>query len=101
MQEHRSEIGSADFLKDSGDIPDVCKELIQRDYGMTQEEAALMFEQLWIQAYGLGSVCAMRVIRLSDGEISRQLSVIFAGLVMLIKSGKVKEIGRRQERIIY
>lgn len=92
MQEHKSEIGFADSLKDIGDIPDVCKELIERDYGMTPEEAALMFEQLWIQAYGLGSMCAMRVISLGDEEISRRLSVIFAGLVMLIKSGKVKEI---------
>lgn len=92
MQEHRSEIGFSESLKDLGDIPNVCKELIQRDYGMTQEEASLMFEQLWIQAYGLGSMCAMRVIRLNDEEISKRLSVIFAGLVMLIKSGKIKEV---------
>lgn len=92
MQEHKSEEGFTDTLKDLDDIPDVCKELIQRDYGMTREEASLMFEQLWIQAYGLGSMCAMRIIRLSDEEISRRLSVIFAGLVMLIKSGKVGEI---------
>lgn len=92
MQEHPSELGFAESLKDLGDIPEVCRKLIQRDYGMTPEEAALMFEQLWIQAYGLGSMCAMRVIRLSDEEISKRLSVIFAGLVMLIKSGKVNEI---------
>lgn len=92
MQEHQSEIGFAESLKDLGDILEVCQELIKRDYGMTPEEAALMFEQLWIQAYGLGSMCAMRVIRLSDEEISKRLSVIFAGLVMLIKSGKMKEV---------
>lgn len=92
MQEHQSEIGFAESLKDLDDIPEVCKELIRQDYKMTSEEAALMFEQLWIQAYGLGSLCAMRVISLSDEEISRRLSLIFAGLVMLIKSGKVKEI---------
>lgn len=97
MQEHKSEEGFTDTLKDFGDIPEVCKELIQRDYGMTQEEATLMFEQLWVQAYGLGSMCAMHVIRLSDEEISRRLSVTFAGLEMLIKSGKVKEIYRDAE----
>lgn len=59
MQEHQSEIGFAESLKDLGDIPQVCQELIQQNYGMTPEEAALMFEQLWIQAYGLGSMCAM------------------------------------------
>ncbi len=42
MQEHKSEIGFADSLKDLGDIPDMCKELIERGYGMTPEEAALM-----------------------------------------------------------
>lgn len=92
MQEHKSEIGFAASLKDLDDIPDTCMELIQKDYGMTREESGLMFEQLWIQAYGLGSMCAMRVIRLSDEEISRRLSVVFAGLVMLIKSGKIREV---------
>lgn len=98
MQEHESEVGFADTLKDFDDIPNVCMELIQRDYGMTREEAELMFEQLWIQAYGLGSMCAMRVIHLEDEEIGRRLSVIFAGLVMLIKSGKMKELYTDVER---
>ncbi|MCQ4022509.1 MULTISPECIES: TetR/AcrR family transcriptional regulator [unclassified Ruminococcus] len=92
MQEHPSEIGFAESLKDLGDIPEVCRELISWDYEMSPEEAALMFEQLWIHAFGLGSMCAMRVIRLSDEEISKRLSVIFAGLVMLIKSGRIKEV---------
>ncbi len=92
MQEDKTEIGFADSLKDLGDIPDVCKELIGRDYGMAPEEAALMFEQFWIQVYGMGSMCAMRVIRLGDEEISRRLSMVLAGLEMLIKSGKGKEI---------
>ncbi len=98
MQEHPSEIGFAESLKDLGDIPQMCQELIQRDYGMTPEESALMFEQLWIHAFGLGSMCAMRVIRLSDEEISKRLSVIFAGLVMLIKSGKMKEVDMDVEK---
>lgn len=59
---------------------------------MTQEDVALMFEQLWVQAYRLGSMCAMHVIRLSGEEISRRLNVTFAGPGDAYKSGKVKEI---------
>lgn len=92
MQEHKSETGFTDTLKDLDDIPDTCIELIQRDYGMTLEEASLMFEQLWIQAFGLGAMCAMGVIKLEDEEINRRLGIIFAALVMLIKSGKIKDI---------
>lgn len=31
MQEHKLKDGFTDTLKDIGDIPEVCKELIQRD----------------------------------------------------------------------
>ena len=92
MQEHKSEIGFAASLKDLDDFPDVCMELIQKDYDMTREESELVFEQLWTQTFGLGAMCAMRVIRLNDEEVSRRLSVVFAGLVMLIKSGKIKAV---------
>ena len=92
MQEHKSEIGFAASLKDLDDFPDVCMGLIQKDYGMTREESELVFEQLWTQAFGLGAMCAMRVIRLNDEEVSRRLSVVFAGLAMLIESGKIKEV---------
>ena len=92
MQGHESGAGFKNTLKDLDDIPEICMELIQKDYGMTREESQLMFEQLWIQAYGLGALCATQVICLQDEEISKRLGVVFAGLVMLIKSEKWKDI---------
>lgn len=92
MQEHESETGFRNTLQDLDDIPNVCVELIRRDYGMTQEEAQMIFEQLWIQVFGMGTMCAMRVISLNDEEIGKHVSVIFAGLVMLITSGKLQDI---------
>lgn len=92
MQEHRGETGFQSSLHDLGDVADVCIGLIEHDYSMTNEQAALLFEQLWVQAYGLGSMCAMGVCNLTEDEIGRRLGIAFAGHVMLIKSGKLNEV---------
>lgn len=100
MQEH-AEIGSfRNTLQDLGGVDRVCVELIMRDYGMTEEEANLMFEQLWTQAYGLGVMCAMKVCDFSEEEIGKRLGVIFASLTMLIKSGKLVEVSSAVEKNI-
>lgn len=88
MQKHRDAEGFSSTLRDLDDIPAVCMELIQQDYGLTPAQSQLLFEQLWTQAYGLGAMCANGVIRLEDAEIGKRLGILFAGLVMLIQSGK-------------
>lgn len=88
MQEHRDTRGFESTIADLGDVAQTCQELICRDYGMTEPRARLMLEQLWTQAFGLGAMGALGVITLSEEEIGRRLSVIFAGLVMFLKSGR-------------
>ncbi len=92
MQEHKEKRGFGSTISDLGEISDVCTELIMKEYGMTGEQAELIFEQMWTQAYGLGVMCAMGVCDLSDEEIGRQLGIGFAGLMMLIRSGMIDEI---------
>lgn len=90
MQEHTVDEGFSGTLRDLDDIPAVCMALIQQDYGLTAADSRLLFEQLWTQAYGLGAMCATGVIHLEDSEIGKRLGILFAGLVMLIKSGKAE-----------
>ena len=51
-----------------------------------------MLEQMWTHAFGLGAMCAMGVCRLTEEEIGRRLGMAFAGVIMLIRSGKQGEI---------
>lgn len=87
MQEHEEEYDFSNTIKDLGESADVCKELIMHDYDMTQEQAELMFEQMWVYTYGLGVLCATRVCHFSEEEIGKRLGVMFASLAMFIKTG--------------
>ena len=92
MQEHREKQGFQNTVRDLGDIPETCVSLICRDYGISREDAVLVFEQLWTFAFGLGAMCAMGVCTLSEEEIGRRLGTMFAGTVMVITSGKLDQM---------
>ena len=92
MQEHKEKKGFMATLGDLGDIYEVCIGLIKKDYGMSDEHARLIFDQMWTMAYGLGVMCATGVCDLSEEETGRRLGVAFAGMVMLIKSGRINEV---------
>lgn len=92
MQEQPEGRDFHDMVSDLGEIGDVCKELICRDYDMTVEEADILFEQMIALSFGLGAMCAMRVCRLSEEEIARRQAIMFASHVGLIKSGQLAKI---------
>lgn len=62
-------------------------EIITHDYHATPEQAQELFRQMWIYTYGLCSLCAAKVCRFTDEEISLQLSEIFFGMVSVLKNG--------------
>ncbi|MGN0401769.1 MAG: TetR/AcrR family transcriptional regulator [Acetatifactor sp.] len=98
MQSHEAGIDMHNILQDLGDTADTCIGLLMEDYGMTGEEATLIFEQMWINAFGIGVMCANRVCDFSEEEIGRRLSITFAGLCMFVKSGKTNEIYSTAEK---
>lgn len=90
LQEH-PHVGFAQSLKDVGDLDEICIRIVMRDYGLNREEATLMFQQMSINALGLGIACAMSLCDFSEDEIGKRLVIMFASLLMYIKSGKLKE----------
>lgn len=60
--------------------------IIMRDYNATPEQAAHLFRQIWIYTYGMCTMCAAKVCRFTDEEISDRLSEIFTGLVLVMRS---------------
>lgn len=91
MREHPAN-GVRGSLADLGELVQEVTEMIRRDYGMSEAEAGLLFEQLWTQTFGMGAMCAMGISDLSEEEIGRRLAMCFAGHVMLIRAGKLDTI---------
>ncbi len=92
LQEHPRGVSFAESLKDLNGMDETCVQLVMRDYGLTETEGRLLFEQMWTHALGLGTMCAMGVCNLSEEEIGRRQGVMFASLIMFIKSGKLDQV---------
>lgn len=88
MQEHKEGRCFANTIEDLGGMADICISLIRRDYALTPEEAETLFEQMWVHTFGLGVLCATRVCDFSEEQIANMLGQMFAGMLMVLKSGK-------------
>lgn len=91
MQEHNEPFGFQNTINDLGDLYFTSIDLIMSDYKLNKNDATLLFEQMWTLAYGLGSMCAMKVCSFDEEEIGERLSIAFASHIMLIKSGKLEK----------
>lgn len=92
LQEHPGGMSFEESLKDLNGMDDTCVRLVMEDYGLTEGEARLLFEQMWTQALGLGTMCAMGVCDFSEEEIGRRQGIMFASLLMFLKSGKLDQV---------
>ena len=98
LQEHPRGESLRVSLKDLDGMDETCVQLVMEDYGLTEEEGRLLFEQMWTHALGLGTMCAMGVCDLSEEEIGRRQGIMFASLMMLIKSGKLDRVISHPEK---
>lgn len=56
-------------------------ECIQKGYGISRQKAGWLYENMWIYTHGIASMCATRVCRFSDEEISTKLTEVFKSLL--------------------
>lgn len=80
-----------DVFANLGYIADLCVEVIGHDYGLSYDDAKLLFKHNWINTYALGALIATKVCDFSEEEIQDMLSREFVAMLTLIKSGKVKD----------
>ena len=88
MQEHKENRSFDNTMQDLGGMVDICVNLIERDYKLSPDEAKTLFQQMWVHTYGLGVMSAMRVCDFSEDQIAEMLGQVFAGFLMMLKSGK-------------
>ena len=92
LQEHNKGVSFEQALRDLDGMDETCIQLVMQDNDLTREQAKLLFEQMWTHALGLGTMCAMGVCDLPEEEIGRRQGIMFAALMMFIKSGKLDQV---------
>lgn len=80
-----------DLFARLGETSGLCREFIQRDYGLNEKEAELMFRSVWVYTYGICSLIAKGICSYSEAEVSEMLSLEFRAVMTLVLSGKAFE----------
>ena len=80
-----------DIYERWGDVAYQCVDVIQKDYGLSEREAKILFEHVWIHTFGIGALCATGMCNFSEEQIIEMLGHDFIAMMMLIKSGKINE----------
>lgn len=91
MQENCNAVTFDDVFGELGDTAALCIDAIEKDYGLTQKLAKILFENVWIYTFGIGALCATRVCHFSKEELGEMLTMEFQAVMMLIKSGRLEE----------
>ena len=86
MRENRNAVSFDDVFGELGPTAETCIGLIRKEYGMSESEAKLLFENVWIYTFGVGALCATRVCRFSEEKLVQMLSTEFWAMTLLVKS---------------
>lgn len=79
-----------DIFANLGDVAVLCVDVIRSEYGLSSDDAMMLFKHVWIYTYGVGSLIASGMCRFSHDEVQDMLSREFVAMLTLIKSGKAK-----------
>ena len=84
--------GATDFegiVDRLGDVAQLCVDVIQRDYSLSEKDAKALFEHVWIYTFGIGALCATGMCRFSQDEIIQMLGQDFMAMLFYAKSGRM------------
>lgn len=80
MQEHPQHQNFTGIPADLRELAETAIAVIMQENEMTQREACLLFEHLWIYTFGIGVLCANRVCNFTEEQIAEKLAQIFAAV---------------------
>ena len=86
MQENRNAVSFDDVFGELGPTAEECVRMIQVEYDLTETEAKLLFENVWIYTFGVGALCATRVCHFSEETLGQMLSTEFQAMMLFVKS---------------
>ena len=65
-----------------------CLISVEQGYGLSKEQAELLFWQMWPVACGIAALCVKHPEDFPEESVSKTLSYHFSGIMSMIKSGK-------------
>lgn len=80
-----------EMFAELGEPAVTCIGILQREYGLTEEEAMALFRHSWIYTYGVASLCATGMCRFTEEEINELLGQDFMAMLIRIKSGGLNQ----------
>ncbi len=89
MRENKDVESFDDLFNKLGTAATESIEILCGEYGLTLPQAKLLFENIWVYTFGLGTLCATRVCEFTDEELGNMLTTEFNALLLLVKSGKL------------
>ncbi len=64
---------------------------VEQGYGMTSEQAEMLFRQMWPVACGIAALCVKHPENFPEEEVSKTLSYHFSGIMSILRSCKEVE----------
>ena len=92
MMEHSESQKYEDLMVELGETYDVCIQVLEKEYDLTNDEAKMLFRQVWLSTFGICVLSAGKVCNFTPDELTQMLGMEFQGMLMLIKSGAYKTI---------
>ena len=80
-----------DIFDRLGDVAYQCVDVIQRDYGLSKQDAKKLFEHVWIYTFGIGALCATGMCNFSEEQVIEMLGHDFIAMLVHIKSGQMNQ----------
>ena len=77
--------GIEDVLATIDENYEVILQSVKELYGLQQEEAMKLYQNIWIYTHGLAVLCATGVCGFTEAEVSEMLTEVFTGLLKRIK----------------
>ena len=68
-----------------------CLVAVEQGYGLSPEQAELLFRQMWPVACGIAALCVKHPEDFTEEDVSKTLSYHFSGIMSIIKSGREPE----------
>lgn len=68
-----------------------CLGSVEQGYGLSLDQAEMLFRQMWPVACGIAALCVKHPEDFPEEEVSKTLSYHFSGIMSIIKSGKSVE----------
>ena len=88
MEEDENRKSIKDITDNLGKLSKESMKILVDVYGLSPKQAEEIFQQVWVFTFGLASLCAMKVCRLSMDEASAKLSEVFLGALERLKNQK-------------